>query len=148
MGKKIISSVIIIIINIAFILLLTPCFTSKHSNIYMLFITYFGDKMIIETIISTGFGALIGGLAYPMLKNYAIERRISALEQHLDSVVKSVSGSKGQQQRQVNTERQQEALSAVVAAISSGANPTDAIKQVALSYPDVAQQLLKGGFKL
>jgi len=91
-------------------------------------------------------GSIIGGflakLAWEEISMLSLERRIKRLENTL------ISGS-GVASRQEKAERQQEAMLKVAELVKEGKDPKDALKEVAMAYPDVAmgliQKALKGG---
>jgi len=59
----------------------------------------------------------------------------------VESRINSIKGAKGRAQRADNEERLMLAVAEVAQAVQGGATPTDALKQVAMKYPDVAMKI-------
>lgn len=89
--------------------------------------------------ISAGFGGVLGGLVYPLIRNYAMERRFDAIEQRFMGVL----GSKSQQKQSEMAAREEQAIGEVLALFQAGKDPQTILKEVGVKYPDIAMKYAK-----
>lgn len=100
-------------------------------------------------IVSAFFGGLVGAFGFGIFHNYALDRKVVALEARAERIEKSYIGAKGNASQAQANERFEMAVGEALTAIQGGAQPQEVLKEVGKKYPDVALRLVKkyGGIR-
>lgn len=101
------------------------------------------DWVIIGVLCA--FFSMIFSVVCAICTQFIRDFRVARLERQVESLTMANHQEKAVEKRNAKSERQAEALAKVAALVQSGKSPMDAIKEVAMSYPDVAMELMKKG---
>jgi len=86
---------------------------------------------------------MVGGFVARLVMSFITERDLASLEARVKRIeMKLISGS-GVDARQEKAERQQEAMLKAAELMKAGKEPKEALKEVAMAYPDVAMDLVQ-----
>lgn len=100
------------------------------------------NDILLLTVINCIISALFCIIA-AILLHYFRNRDVEALYVKVESLDMNMRGVAGRASRTTNNERTEEALGKIAVLVQSGKSPQDAIKEVAMAYPDVALQIGK-----
>lgn len=94
----------------------------------------------------------IFSIIFAVISHYLRNRDVERLYGVCERIEKSVSGSVGRASREASSARMEEALAKVAIKVKEGKSPTDAIKETAMEFPDVAlaigKKMMGGQLKL
>jgi len=94
-------------------------------------------------------GSMVGGMIAGMVIDALTQRNIASLEHRTKRLELALISPKGVENRIAKEERMEEAMLRVAELIKEGKKPEEALKEVAMAYPDVAigmvQRALKNG---
>jgi len=109
-----------------------------------------GGKMIVEIALGAGIGALLGGVAYPIVKDWGISKEIAGLTRRIESLEGRINNVKARATNADNEAELETALAEFVQGMSEpNAQPMEVLKRVGMSHPAIAKKLIfKGGFKI
>ncbi len=101
-------------------------------------------------LFGASIGAILAGLVSFLLKDKLSERKIVRLEDEIEDLTADLRtykaaeyANKGNVRKAEENSRMESAMGEAVVLMKSGKQPMDAIKEVAVKYPDVAFKLAK-----
>lgn len=93
------------------------------------------------------FGGLVGGFLAQLVASRLDKGELAAVRAQVMRLSNTIYSADGVKAREAKSERQQEAMLALATAVKGGKEPAEAVKEVAMQYPDVAMGLLQKALK-
>lgn len=98
---------------------------------------------IVSILLSASISAGISSVAYMVLKNYSLNKRVKELEVIQESLINSVKGQKSASVKNQYQEELENAMLEVGMALKEGKDLKEVLPAVATKYPNVAMKLAK-----